>query len=282
MSDTGLSPEEFRRKRDYEQAERKRLREEQRAFRGWIFAALRAGRFDEAEAALLERLGAAGVAKFDVARGARVTTPPGSVRVWIGEMIETARKAPREQPLAAIEIDIANAGLAFMQHAGPADPEIEVTGYTDEFFPFSTAGDAEIAAACEAVATPWQGCFDWFPESPRYTLEGLGALNAAVLNHKYGLRGPESVWIGDRLEATPEAVAAGAAELMIGVAFHRFMYPAVGECRVPFPPVIVAGGNDEPNIATIHYRPPVTPSQAVPPRTLGSELRRAVFGRRGV
>jgi hypothetical protein len=258
MSTPDLSPEEFRRRTLFEHAEHERLHGEEKAFRNGIFAELRAGRFDETEKTLLSHLRNTGVTRFDAARDAQVTTPPTAVAEWIETAIEMARTPSRwskEFPMSAVEIALDNAPLAFQRNAAPANPVIKVTGYTDQTFPFSSASDAEIAAVCGWPA-PWMGRMDWGFE--HYFLEGLGDLNAAVLNFRYSDQPGKFVWVEDKMQMAREWRAAFVAELLLGLKFQHFIHDAICVTPVPFALVVLACGIDELDIATMHYRPPIS------------------------
>ncbi len=214
-------------------------------------------------------------------RQIRISTPPASVARWIGHLVEAAQRAPRERPLTAIEISFTNAGVFARDKNRPANPEIELYGYTDEHFAFSTAGDAELTAVCQGYPVPWQGCFEWCPESARYLLEGVEALNRELLTYKHRHPRPDLVWVEDRLEIAPEAKAEVAANLLFAVAFHRFMHGAVAQAVVPVPLVVIVDGNDETYVRAVHHRPPVgEPERAAPPPS-GSRIARLLGRRRG-
>jgi hypothetical protein len=280
MSEAGQSSEERRKRQEYEREQHRRKHESDRALRAETYAALNAARFDEAEAVLLRRLDATGCDLFDCVRRIRITTPPASVARWLGDMVAVAQRAPRDGPLTAVEISFTNAGVSARNTSRPANPEIEVYGYTDQSFAFSTAGDAELAALCQGYPVPWQGCFDWCPESARYLLEGVEAINRHLLTYKHAAHRPEFVWVEDRLEAVPEAEAAVAANLLFAVAVHRFMHGAIAQAIVSVPLVVIVDGNDETYIRTVHHRPPVgTPERATP--TLGASRVARLLGRRG-
>jgi hypothetical protein len=277
MNDAGQTADERRKRQEQERDQRRKNWEFGQSLRSETYAAMRAGRFDDAEAALNRLLDASGCARFDAVRGACLTTPPAMVARWIGDMIAVAARAPRDGPLTAIEIDFSNAGVSARDASRPANPDMEVSGYTDQFFAFSSASDAELVAACEGTATPWQGCFDWFPESSHYALEGLETINRELLRYKHAAERPEVIWIGDRIEAAPEAKAELAANLLLAAKFHRFMRDAIAQTVVPFPLVVIVDGNDEVHIRALHHRPPV----GAPERARGPSLLGRPFVRRG-
>ena len=254
MAVTELVHEERWQDEDAESALRHAKREWERAMRDDTYAVLRAGYYDEAEAALLDRLTETRSTRFDLVRGARVTVPQAEVSLWIDEMVATAKADPRGGPLTAIQISLCNAGIRGT--TGSAEPDIEVTGYTDQFFPFSTASDAEIDEAQRGFATPWQGSFDWFPETAHYQMQGLGAINRALLTFR-NARQPELIWVGERMEVAPDAKAAPVAGLLMAVAFHRFLRDAVARTIVPHPLVVIGDGNDDVHVRAVHHRPPV-------------------------
>jgi len=275
MNDTGQTADEHRKRQERERDQRRKNWEFRQSLRGETYAAMRPGRFDDAEARLIQLLDASGCARFDAVRGARITTPPAMVARWIGDMIAVAERAPRDGPLTAIEIDFSNAGISARDTGRPANPDMEVSGYTDQFFAFSSASDAEIVTACEDTVTPWQGCFDWFPESSHYALEGLEAINRELLRCKHAAERPEFIWVGDQIEAAPEAKAELAANLLLAVKFHRFMRDAIAQTVVPFPLVVIVDGNDEIHIRAMHHRPPVgVPEPPRDPSFLGRLLGR--------
>jgi hypothetical protein len=241
-----------RQRQDAERELRMVKRQHERMLCDDMYMVLRAGLFAEAEAALLQRLDESGSRSFDMVRDAKGTTPLADVALWIDEVIGAAAIDPKGGPLTAIEIDLSNAGV---HRGGPSEPRIEVTGYTDQFFPFSRASDDEIANAQLGVATPWQGAFDWFPEGA-YALDGLGEINRALLTYKHGPR-EEMVWVRDQLAITPDAKAEPVASLLMAVKFHRFIRDAVTRVAVPEPLVVVADGNDEIYVRALHHRPPV-------------------------
>jgi hypothetical protein len=263
MTTPDLSPEEFRRRSRFERAEHERLHHEEKAFRNGIFAELRAGRFDETERTLLSHLHGTGVTRFDVARDAQVTTPRTAVAEWIETSIEMSRRRPpflakfmsKELPLSAVEIGLDNAPLAFQRNPAPANPVIKVTGYTDRKFPFSSASDTEIAAVC-GWPTPWMGHMDW--DFEHNVLEGLGDLNAAVLNFRYSEQPGKFVWIEDEVQVQPEWKAAFVAALLLGLKFQRFIHDTIRVTPVPFPLVVLGCGIDDLDIATMHCRPPIS------------------------
>ena len=251
-----MSQQEQAPERHPEWVEAKRAQHQQeKALHAEMYALMRGGRFDAAEATLLNRLDASGCTLFDAVREAQVTSPPATAGLWIGDLIDAARRAPKERPLTAIEIGFSNAGVPGAQDQ-PAYPDIEVTGYTDEYFPFSTASDADFLEVFQDHATPWQGCFDWFP-GRRSRLEGLETANRVLLNQKHlGDRGSGLVVVGGHLEVALEAKAEVAANLLLAVKFHRFMRDAMAKTVVPIPLVVIVDGNDEVHIRAIHHRPP--------------------------
>lgn len=252
MAAIELAHDQRRQRQDAERELRMMKRQHERMLCDDMYMVLRAGLFAEAEAALLQRLDESGSRAFDMVRDAKVTTPLADVALWIDEVIAAASMDPKGGPLTAIEIDFSNAGV----HRGSApEPGIEVTGYTDQFFPFSRASDEQIANAQLGVATPWQGAFDWFPDGA-YVLEGMGDINRALLTYKQGERN-ELVWIRDQLEIAPDAKAEPVASLLMAVKFHRFIRDAVARVEVPAPLVVVADGNDEIYVRALHHRPPV-------------------------
>jgi hypothetical protein len=253
MAAIELAHDQRRQRQDAERELRMLKRQHERMLCDDMYMVLRVGLFAEAEAALLQRLDESGSRAFDMVRDAKVTTPLAEVALWIDAVIAAASLDPKGGPLTAIEIDFSNAGV---HRGGPAEPGIEVTGYTDQFFPFSTASDDAIANAQLGVATPWQGAFDWFPEGA-YALDGLGEINRALLTYKHGERN-ELVWVRGQPEIAPDAKAEPVANLLMAVKFHRFIRDAVARVEVPEPLVVVADGNDEIYVRALHHRPPVS------------------------
>lgn len=255
MAVAELAHDERRQRQDAERELRMAKRQHERTLREDMYMVLRAGLFDEAEAALLQRLDETGSARFDAVRDAQIFNTPSEVTGWIHDMITLADVTPKGGPLTAIQIAYSNTAAG--GGIDPLDPAIEVTGYTDQFFPFSTASDDKIADAQLGTATPWQGAFDWYSDDNAYhALRGLGEANRTLLTYRASARG-DLVWIDDRVEIAPDAQAEPVASLLMAVKFHRFVRDAVARVQVPFPLVVVADGNDELYIRAVHHRPRV-------------------------
>jgi hypothetical protein len=94
----------------------------------------------------------------------------------VNEMI--ARGESRHKPFTALGIDLSNHGDPPKNPEGWQEPYIEVSFYSDAYFPFSATDNAELLVQMEKSSTPWQGCFEEI-ESMLLTI-GLAQLHSAI------------------------------------------------------------------------------------------------------
>jgi hypothetical protein len=137
---------------------------------------IRWGDHDAAERVLQSHL-----SQFDdpLADICRVTTTRSlSISGWDQVNTTLQQQEKSGEPYTAICFDISNHADLTPTPEGWSEPDIEVSYYSDESYPFSTSTHGDVIAACEQSSTPWQGCFEDIDHP--LNLKGLAQLNTAL------------------------------------------------------------------------------------------------------
>lgn len=110
-------------------------------------------------------------------------TTAASVAIVGWDEINAAIEGFEGDAITAIGVDMANEeGIAVTQQEA-FEPALGVSFYTDESFPFSASARDAIVAENSSEVNSWQGMGE---DIEAYIeIEGLAALNAALLNHKH-------------------------------------------------------------------------------------------------
>ncbi len=146
-----------------------------------ISALIRAGRLVEAETwltgALSEHPGA-------VATACLAVPPDGvTIRGWDELDADLTRLVRGGHHVSAVGLNLSNYHDTDADDWWDKEPAVEVTAYTDEHFPFSTATLQEMLAASATYAAPWTGAGLGQDEvHPR--VSGLRGVNGALLRHQ--------------------------------------------------------------------------------------------------
>jgi hypothetical protein len=92
------------------------------------------------------------------------------------------RRTRRGDEITAVGLDLSNYHDARGDDWWDKEPAVEVVGYLDSAFPFSTATTAELLAASVSYSAPWTGRMSGDIGMPLF-ITGLQRLNGAVLRH---------------------------------------------------------------------------------------------------
>lgn len=219
----------------------------ERAYSDAIAALIRDGRLAEADAKLMADVACTGSALAHLCAAA----PAPSVAVSGWDDVVEAVEIFEGDPITAIGIILWNEVETAVGKQEAYEPALDLSFYSDASFPFSTASKDEILAENTSAYTVWEGQGE---DIEAYIeIEGLAALNQALLNHKHRihLRALEDE---APTVAHPEYIAFVLASWVRVLRFHQAVQAQLDAKGLPGAiPVIMGSHNIKPFLGATLY-----------------------------
>ncbi len=146
-----------------------------------LHALMRAGQFDEASALLARDIADLSTELWEICDAARADAL--TLHGW--SALSAALVDPEWAQITAVGIDISGHGIN-----PTGDPNLEISFYSDDSFPFSSAGRDAILAENEGYGTPWQGSFDAI-DVVDLRIEGMADLHGVIVDEQGRTERPE-------------------------------------------------------------------------------------------
>jgi hypothetical protein len=228
----------------------------ERSYGRSIAELIRAGRHDLAEDRLITDLAPLGVPLAEIC----LETRAGSVELagW-DALRRTVARPPTGIVYTAVGLDLSAHVDPPATPEGWVEPGVEVSLYTDDAFPFSTASRDDLLAVYAAYdalrqsALPWTGAFEDIGACDVGTV-GLARLNSAIVEQEpRSLHQPPP---GDS-PAPAAYVALRLAAWVRALRFHRAVKRSLDQQGLPRPvPVLVDSHDVRPYVNAVYFPPP--------------------------